>query len=142
MNTFYIEAAELIITMLLIFSIIILMVITVRAVRKHRKIYAYILGLCLSITALAGMTWFALSHGTYYKYNDREILGSHITEVQEKYGAFDWNTVQTGRAGTVGYYIYTDDGPVMPDHQPHYYFIHYDENGIVDEVKDSIKPGG
>lgn len=31
---------------------------------------------------------------------------------------------------------------VMPDHMPHYYRIHYDENGVVDSVEDTLPLGG
>jgi len=30
----------------------------------------------------------------------------------------------------------------MPDHLDHYYYIEYDENGIVKEVYEGSQPGG
>ena len=59
-----------------------------------------------------------------------------------KYGAFDRGTVQEGKSGKVGYYIYTDNGPIMPDHMKHYYWIYFDESGIVYKVEDNLPPGG
>ena len=110
--------------------------------KKHKPIKALSILLSMDVIIFAASLVFVLSHPTYYKYNDWEIIGSHISNVKNRYGKFDIGTVRTGHSGEAGYYIYTDDGPIMPDHLPHYYYIHYDENGIVDSVKDSIPVGG
>ena len=47
-----------------------------------------------------------------------------------------------GKSGRVAYYIYRDDGWIMPDHLPHYYYIEYDENGLATKVYDGVAPGG
>ena len=59
-----------------------------------------------------------------------------------KFSDFDVGAVNKGRKGKVGYYIYTDNGPIMPDHLPHYYYIHYDENGIVYQIGEGGASGG
>ena len=43
---------------------------------------------------------------------------------------------------SVYYYIYTDNGPIMSDHMKHYYYMEYDENGIVYNIYDGLPPGG
>ena len=40
------------------------------------------------------------------------------------------------------YYIDTDSGPVMPDHLPYYYYIYYDEKGMVYKVESRAAEGG
>lgn len=70
------------------------------------------------------------------------MLKNDIYKVQEKYGAFDIGKINDGQKGRVGYYIYTDNGPIMPDHLPHYYYIEYDEWGKVYKVYDTCALGG
>ncbi len=40
------------------------------------------------------------------------------------------------------YYIYTDNGPIMPDHLKHYYYMEYDEWGVIYNVYEGCQPGG
>ena len=65
-----------------------------------------------------------------------------IYEVEEKYGDFDLGEIIKNQKGSVGYYIYTDNGPIMPDHLEHFYYMEYDEDGIIYKVYDSCSPGG
>ena len=37
--------------------------------------------------------------------------------------------------------IYTDNGPIMPDYNKHYYNIEYDEWGVVYNVYDAYRSG-
>ena len=69
-------------------------------------------------------------------------MGNEISEVQEKYGEPDLENYVQGKSGEVGYYIYTDNGPIMPDYLEHYYYIKYNEDGIVTKVYVSGQPGG
>ena len=85
---------------------------------------------------------YTISHSTYYKYNDWSILQNSIYEVEEKYGDFDLGQIRENQKGSVGYYIYTDNIPIMPDHLDHFYYMQYDENGIVYNVYDGCQPGG
>lgn len=142
MNPWYVEIIEISILTALSICFIILLVMLIKA-KKHNKPTGK-KGVALFINTLlfAGTLVFALSHSTYYKYNDWTILNSDINSVMSKYGAFDKGTVQEGRSGRVGYYIYTDNGPVMPDHMKHYYWIYFDESGTVYKVEESIPPGG
>lgn len=144
MNPWYVLAIEICVFLMLFICFIVFLVMLIKAIskKKHKPIKIISVLLSLDVILFAFLLVFVLSHPTYYKYNDWEIMGSHISDVQNRYGNFDIGIVQTGHPGEVGYYIYTDDGPIMPDHLPHYYFIHYDENGIVDSVKESIPEGG
>ena len=148
MNPWYILAIQICVFLTLFICFIVFLVMLITAIakaklkKKHKPIKVISVLLSMDVILLAFLLIFVLSHPTYYKYNDWAIQGSHISDVQKRYGDFDVGTVRTGHPGEVGYYIYTDDGPIMPDHLPHYYYIHYDENGIVDSVKDSIPEGG
>ena len=148
MNPWYVSAIQICVFLTLFICFIVFLVMLITAIAKakskmkHRPIKTLSFLLSLDVILFAASLVFVLSHPTYYKYNDWTIQGSHISNVQNRYGDFDVGTVRTGQQGEVGYYIYTDDGPIMPDHLPHYYYIHYDENGIVDGVKDSIPAGG
>ena len=98
--------------------------------------------LVMDILFLLFLGLFIASHSTYYKYNDWTILDSNINMVRQKYGDFDLGEVTDNKPGKVAYYIYTDNGPIMPDHLKHYYYIEYDEWGVVSKVYDVAQPGG
>lgn len=80
---------------------------------KYKKIKFFLL-LTLLIIML-----YCYSHPTYYKYNDRWIIGNSITEIEKRYGKFDLH-----HNNEVAYYISYDN----------YYYIEYDENGIAVNV--------
>ena len=110
--------------------------------RKKKSIKSTVISLVISIFLLAVLILFLASHSTYYKYNDWTILQSNIRVVQQKYGDFDLGTIRDNQAGKVAYYIYTDNGPIMPDHLKHYYYMEYDEWGMIYKVYESCQPGG
>ena len=118
-----------------------LALLIVKTARKEPKKKAAV-GLCTSAAALTLSLLFICAHPTYITYNDWAILGSKIQEVEGFYGEFDLGDYQEGERGRVGYFIYTDNGSVMPDHLDHYYYIEYDERGVVYNVFDSCQPGG
>ncbi|MBE6976353.1 MAG: hypothetical protein E7439_04050 [Ruminococcaceae bacterium] len=113
----------------------------VRLVRKTGW-KAPLIALGIQLLLFGASALFCVSHSTYYRYNDWEILNNSVYEVQEKYGDFDLGKISEGHSGTVAYYIYKDDGPIMPDHLDHYYYMEYDENGIIYKVYDGCAPGG
>ena len=80
---------------------------------------------------------FFISHRTALRFNDWTVLGSSADEVKAKYGSFDREY-----GSTKGYYIGDDDSPVMPSHQPQYYWIKFDKNGTAKEVYVQTLPGG
>ena len=105
--------------------------------RKQRSVKAAATALFLSAALLGFVLLFVCSHPTYYKYNDWWVQGRTLSQVEARYGPFDIR-----RNGVLGYYIYTDNGPIMPDHLPHYYYLEYDDNGIVRNVYEGVAPGG
>jgi hypothetical protein len=141
-NAWYSELIELALLASLGLGAIILSVLWIAALRRHGRAKLRGILLLTDVLALTGVTAFVLTHPTYYKYNDRRILHADIHEVAARYGDFDWGSVQEGKAGKVGYYLYTDNGPIMPDHLKHYYWIRYDETGTVFEVCEGVQPGG
>lgn len=142
MNSWYIDIIELLIVLMLVTGIIISTVMVIKSKRKQEKTGKKIISLFFNIVLLIGAAVFIFSHSTYYKFNDWTILGANINMVQKKYGEFDFGEIKERQKGTVGYYIYTDNGPIMPDHLPHYYYIEYDEWGMVYKVCDAGAIGG
>ena len=142
MNPWYVNIIELIVLLVLLVCLIILIVMLIRAKKQHKAARTKGLLLSLDIILFACSLGFVLSHSTYYKYNDWSVLNSDINSVIDKYGVFDNGSVQEGKSGRIGYYIYTDNGPIMPDHSDHYYWIYFDESGTVYKVEESLPPGG
>ncbi len=142
MHPWYIAIIKLIMFLGLFICSIILIVMLISAKIHHKATRIIGLLLSLDIILFAYSLIFALSHSTYYKYNDWAILNSDINSVVNKYGVFDMGAIQEGKSGRVGYYIYTDNVWIMPDHMKHYYWIYYDESGTVYSVEDSLPPGG
>lgn len=142
MNQWYFTIGILFILFMLIVGIIIgIVLFVVRKLRKHNK-KAIVVSIGINLVLLVVVILYALSHSTYYRYNDWSILQSNIHMVEQKYGEFDLGEIKENQKGTVAYYIYTDNGPIMPDHLKHYYYIEYDEWGVIYNVYDSCQPGG
>ncbi len=142
MNNWYVLFIEFLITASLSLGTVVSAIITAFKLHKKKKAKSAVISLFANIVLLVCMVMFLCSHRYYYKYNDCFIMGNDINKIVQKYGDFDIGDVHKGRKGKVGYYIYTDNGPIMPDYLPHYYYIHYDENGIVYWVEEGGAPGG
>ncbi len=146
MNPWYVNIIvniiERIVLLVLLVCLIILIVMLIRAKKQHKVARTKGLLLSFDIIFFVFLLGFVLSHSTYYKYNDWSILNSNINSVINKYGVFDTGSIQEGKSGRIGYYIYTDNGPIMPDHMPHYYWIHFDESGTVYKVEVGLPLGG
>ena len=142
MNLWYVSGIYLmVITMLFIEIIVSFTMFGVFRKRNKKAKKSLTCGL-LGVGVLVCVFIFISSHSTYYKYNDWWIMGNNILKVQERYGKFDLGTYKEGKSGKVGYYIYTDNGPIMPDHAKHYYHIQYDDQGVVIDVFEGIPIGG
>lgn len=142
MNQWYFIIGILAVLLLLTIGFVAcIIMIMIRKVRK-RKGKAIGISIGINIVLLSATILYSTSHSTYYKYNDWAILQSNIYAVEEKYGEFDLGKANDNQKGSVAYYIYTDNGPIMPDHLKHYYYIEYDENGIVYNVYNACQPGG
>lgn len=101
-----------------------------------------IIALLIDITLFLTVVLFIASHSVTFEYNNWAILNNSIYSVEEKYGAFDIGEVEYQKAGSVGYFLYEDNGPIMPDHLPHYYMMDYDESGVVYKVYEALPQGG
>lgn len=99
--------------------------------------------LFITLTVLAAITLLTIfllyeTHVIYtIKYDAGWIIGSSISDVEERYGKFDLE-----KSGYAAYYIYTDDFGFMPDGLEHYYCMRYDSDGMVYEAYDGCQPGG
>lgn len=142
MNPWYFLFIELFIIAFMMLGILVCIIFLFIAIAKNKPKSKIIVSLCINIAVIVGIDLFQASHSTYYAYNDRVILGQDINDIREKYGEFDEGTLKQGQQGEVSYYIYTDNGPIMPDHLKHYYRLKYDENGIVYKVYESCQKGG
>lgn len=142
MENFIAEIIELLTLLILIVTAICAIIGIVIKKKKNKAIRGTVAVFVSSTVFLLLSVLFVSSHKTYYKYNDFTISRSNMTEIKKKYGEFDIGNYHEGSAGRVGYYIYTDNGPVMPDHLPHYYYIEYNETGAVTKIFDGLAPGG
>ncbi len=130
------------ITALLAIGMVVCIIFLVRSIVKKTRKKPIVIVAAVNTALLSAVLLFNASHATYYKYNDWFILNNDIHAVEQRYGEFDLGEFHDNHKGRVGYYIYTDNGPIMPDHLPHYYYIEYDEKGIVRKVYDGVCPGG
>lgn len=112
------------------------------AIIKKKRLGMRFPALLVSMVLLAAVLLFTKSHGTYIRFNDWWISMNGAQKTAERYGAPELGGFTDGKSGSLGYYIYTDDGPIMPDHLEHYYYVEYDEQGNVTEIYDGTKPGG
>jgi len=141
-EAFIAGVTEIFIFMVLITAVIVFTVKLIRAMKKHISLKMPVIFHLVSVVLLGCAVIFAVSHGTYYKYNDWYILGNDINKVVERYGKFDKGSVEIDRSGSIRYYIYEDNGPIMPNYLDYYYCIDYDENGIVYKVEVRASEGG
>ena len=142
MNPWIIDFCYFVLLLCFVIGGIASVVLLIGRKRKKKSIKSTVISLVIGIFLLAVLILFIASHSTYYKYNDWTILQSNIRVVQQKYGDFDLGTIRDNQAGKVAYYIYTDNGPIMPDHLKHYYYMEYDEWGMIYKVYESCQPGG
>lgn len=121
----------LVILMLMIGIIFCGICIIVKLIKK-KKVKTFIIVTCIDFALLIAIHLFISSHSTYYKYNDWFILGNNIHTIETIYGEFDIVLYDGG----VGYSIYFENGVV------HYYYILYDESGVIYHVYDGRQPDG
>ena len=117
-------------------------VFTMNAVVRQKPVGRRMALLIAAVVFAAAVLIFTSSHKTYYRFNDWLIKGGNIAEIMERYGEPELGAYTEGNPGRIGYYIYTDYGPVMPDHLRHYYFIIFDGQGTVTDIEDGVQPGG
>ena len=142
MNPWSVDFCYLLLFIILLIIGIISVIMIIKNKHKQVSVRSSVVSLVTSSVLFSMLTVFVASHSTYYKFNDWTIVGSNISMVQQKYGDFDLGAVTDNKAGKVAYYTYTDNGPIMPDHLKHYYYIEYDESGLINKVYDACQPGG
>ena len=142
MNQWYFDIGILFVILLLIVGIIVCVISFITKLIKKKNRKAVIIAVGIHFVLLTVSILYASSHSTYYKYNDWVILQSNIHMIEEKYGEFDLGEIKEGKKGRVAYCIYTDSGPIMPDHLKHNYYMEYDEWGMIYNVSNECQPGG
>lgn len=142
MDTISYSLLQIAIFALLAIGIVISMIWFIRCVRQQKRKMPSVLLFTSAAALILLSALFCHSHPTYYKYNDVWIVGKNIHAVEEKYGTFQKSEIHEEVAGRVAYYLYNDNGPIMPDYLDHYYYIEYDENGIVCRVYAGAQAGG
>ena len=92
--------------------------------------------LCVIIVLAVSIGLFWYYHPTYYRFNDRFIIGNTAEEIVEKYGAF--SVVRRNEAGEMfcGVYKIRDNTPelIMSYDNSLWYEIHF-KNGVAVEVR-------
>ena len=141
-ENFIADMTEFAVLLIFTVAVVIFTVKLVKAIKKHIPLKKSIIFLGISVVLLSSAVLFVLSHGHCYKYNDWYVMGNDINKVVERYGKFDKGSVEIDKSGKIGYYIYTDNGPVMASYLPYYYYIYYDENGVVYKVDVMGAEGG
>ncbi len=142
MNHYYVLFGALCVSALLVIGLIIGIVFLIRSYIKQTSKKPIIISIIVNSMFLFVVVFYSLSHSTYYKYNDWAILQNNVYSIEQKYGAFDLGEIKDNEKGKVAYFIYIDNGPIMPDHLNHYYYMEYDERGVIYHVYDGVQPGG
>ena len=109
---------------------------------KQKRLGGRLAFLIAAGAVTAAVLLFTNSHATYYRFNDWAVSGSTVQDIVKRYGEPDINMYTPGRGGSLWYYIYTDEGSIMPDHLEHFYRIGIDENGRAAEISDTVRKGG
>lgn len=142
MSHWYFLIGVMCLLLFLIIGLLFCIILFVKQRIKKQSNKSITISIIINFILLLAIILYVSSHTTYYQYNDWAILGNNIYEVEHKYGKFDFGEIRDNEKGRVGYYIYTDNGPILPDHLKHYYYIEYDECNVIYNVFDGCQPGG
>ena len=83
---FIAEMTECGIVLLLTATVVVSTVQLVRTIQRHTLWKKPVIFHTVSILCLCSAVLFAVSHGTYWKYNDWFVLENHVNAVIERYG--------------------------------------------------------
>ncbi len=136
MSWYYSLSVLLLFLVAVIFFVTMQIVFIVSAVKKKLtkgKVAAYI-G-CYAYPLL--FVLFVSSHSVSPAYNDWFVENTTVDKVIEVYGEPDEKY-----STELYYYLYTDNGPITPDHLEHYYCVEFDESGKVTKVYETLPKGG
>lgn len=142
MNQWYFVIGALLLLFLLTAGTVICMILYIIQKKRQHKSKGVVVSLGINIALITTIIMYSVCHSTYYKYNDLYIVGSHISKVEQRYGQFDLIRERDNKKGVAAYYIYTDNGPIMPDHLEHYYYMEYNEQGVIYKVYEGVQLGG
>ena len=142
MNSWNEIAVYCAITVVIIIVACAAMILMASAKRRGRETLRYIGILAADTGLFISMLFFLTGHPDSYRFDNRYVYSHNISSVIERYGEYDLGSYNEGSAGRIAYYIYTDNGPIMPDHLKHYYYIVFDEKGEVTDIYDAAQPGG
>lgn len=142
MHPLYFVIGIVCLLLLIAVGLITCIVLFVKHKKRKQSNKAIVISVVIDAFLLLVVILYASSHSIYYKYNDWIMLQSNIHMVEQKYGKFDLGEIKDNEKGSVAYYIYTDDGSIMPDHLDHYYYMEYDEWGMIYNVYDACQPRG
>lgn len=60
-------------------------------VKNNKKLFVFLLSvLILIVIVFTGIKIFQYYHPTYYKFNDRFVIGNSIENIEERYGPLDF----------------------------------------------------
>ncbi|MBQ8614694.1 MAG: hypothetical protein IJ416_10815 [Ruminiclostridium sp.] len=116
--------------------VIILIALIIYGIVKKKRRIAVISSLILVIPAVL-IVGYSLVFPTIFPYVDSLIYGKTKAEVIEIYGEPELNGERR-----IGYYIGVDNRGIDPSYLDLYYYVYFDENGLVDEIYSGVQPGG
>ncbi len=92
--------------------------------------------ICIVVVLVLSIGIFRHYHPTYYKFNDRFILGNTEENIVEKYGVFSKTHCNKAGEMTCGVYMIRDNTPelIMSYDDSLWYEIYF-ENGIAVKVR-------
>ncbi len=121
-----------------IIAAIVLITLTIYGIVKKKRKVAIVSSLILIVPVLLTVILFSL-FPTQFPYIDSMLYGKTREEIIGIYGE-----PEVKEGGRIGYYVGDDDGffGIMPSNLPQYYYVHFDENGVADDIYVSGPKGG
>lgn len=112
-------------------------------VKNNKKLFVFLLSvLILIVMVFTGIKIFQYYHPTYYKFNDRFVIGNSIENIEERYGPLDFVGYTSDGLKTMRYFA-EEGSPAFfhisvfwhPAYTTWYYYIYFDENDIAQKVE-------
>lgn len=102
-----------------------------------RKKKAIVITIVCILVLIVLVSLYLLSHKTSIKYNDWLVVGHSYQQVKARYGEFDIEYEHS-----VAYKLNDGNQIIMPSHLPEYYWMVFDDDGIIIKVYVDTIPGG
>ena len=119
---------------LFVCAVVLSIAATVFIIKKHRLKQLFIILVTSCTTAFVCLTLYYCAHGKTLMYNDWWVVGNEVRHVEERYGEFDYGKFDYGIQGEVAYSLGWDRDILISDDQEKFYYIEYNEKGIVTKV--------